>query len=248
MRNEGVCGDKDMSPGDKHMKNFCRPSSEKVPQFYFVLSGKDSEARKWAACIAVERWGNPPDAATSTTQFLFLLVGILLQSIRRVGDHGMNTAGVAVIQPVGTVTMDNLVEVLPLGRCMPKFCGSDDRLLTVPVLLCRLSIDFIFAESLSEHFWCLHGVTVKNLLHVSRKITRQHMERAGVYTQGFRNTVNHHRSRFSLPKFQPRKVTFCYFYPLSQVGKRVPARHAFCADAFPKFASHRGSQRGLPSA
>src|SRR5216683_3296784 len=71
-------------------EDFCRPSSEKVPQFCFILSGKDSEAGKWAACIAVERWGNPPDAATSTTQFLFLLGGILFKSIRRIGDHGMN--------------------------------------------------------------------------------------------------------------------------------------------------------------
>src|SRR5713226_6691398 len=172
MRNERICSDKDMSPGDKHTKNFCRPASKKVLQFCFILSGKDSEARKWAACIAVERRGYTPDAATPTAQFLFLLGGILLKSIRRIGDHGMNTVGVAVIQPVETVTMDNLVEVLPPGDCMPKFCGSDDRLLTVPALLCSLSIALIFAEGLSQHLWCLHGMAIKDLPHVSWKITR----------------------------------------------------------------------------
>src|SRR5713101_9527037 len=163
MRNERICSDKDMSPGDKHTKNFCCPASEKVLQFCFILSGKDSEARKWAACIAIERGGYTPDAATPTAQFLFLLGGILLKSIRRIGDHGVNTVEVAVIQPVETVTMDNLVEVLPLGHCVAKFCGSDDRLLIVPVLLCRLFSYFILAEGLSQHLWCLHGMAIKDL-------------------------------------------------------------------------------------
>jgi hypothetical protein len=67
MREQWVCGNKDMAAWQQNPKHPLSKRRKKLPQAFPIFISKDGKARKRVPFAAVERWGNTPNTTFSAS-------------------------------------------------------------------------------------------------------------------------------------------------------------------------------------
>ena len=83
-----------------------------------MLLLQDRESRQGPANAPIERRRNPPNAASSYPQFLFLFVGVLKQTVGGISNHGVNRILGTTPQPLKGIGLMDLKE--PIQRWLWK--------------------------------------------------------------------------------------------------------------------------------
>lgn len=87
---QGVAGDHDVRTRDQNPDKAAPPFKEKAFKRLVISRGQHSEPGKRCPSRSIETGRNPPDATLALTQLALLLVGVLDQSIRRIGNDRMD--------------------------------------------------------------------------------------------------------------------------------------------------------------
>src|SRR6266571_6339233 len=99
MRMRRVGGNEDMPAGNQHAKRAACEFEKEIFQFGTLDFSQDGEAWERAALATVERGRNAPDTAVAVAQLGFLFRRILLKTIRRVGDDGVDGILLPLLHP-----------------------------------------------------------------------------------------------------------------------------------------------------
>ena len=123
MDEEGIRGDNDVRTRDEPGQQEPAPEGEELAQLIALLVGKDGEPRQRGTRMAVEGGRNSPHAPHSLAHLQLLLGSVLMQSVRRVRDDGMNAVVSALLQPGEAVTVDQCRSTEEEG--LPPWLGVD---------------------------------------------------------------------------------------------------------------------------
>jgi len=202
LREKWVGGYEDVPTGKKHPKSMRAPLTKELCELLLFVIVKNSEPGQWLADAPPDSRGNSPDTTTSAPELILFFGGVFFQTVRRICDDGVDTVRLTVLHPFEAISLNKLiggfawlVDCLGLSDC---WCETGNLMLFVAVT----------PEGCTQNRRSFGWMLPQDLLNISRQVTSQNQEWAGIYSTDFGEAPDHRFSGPSLTLLKTGNVPF----------------------------------------